>query len=174
MFNREWTLINANTDSGFHSRPSAFIRGSLVRLFRIEIHFDDLKWWRSPRSLRTFIKHQTNSQDALRAEGPILCQPNGNALGRVSISVRRAEGPTLTKGNLANSQQGSVVSIHFSLGNRFATVLVVFLKHRDTEVTEPEEIQSEFLCELRVSVFQSRFQYPLGIRLTHSGKLTRQ
>jgi len=30
----------------------AFIRGSLVRIFRIEIHFDDLKWWRSPRSLQ--------------------------------------------------------------------------------------------------------------------------
>jgi len=30
----------------------AFIRGSFVRIFRIEIHFDDLKWWRSPRSLQ--------------------------------------------------------------------------------------------------------------------------
>ena len=46
--NRKWTLINVNTNSGFHWRVFAVL---LVRIYRIEIDFDDSIRWRSRRSV---------------------------------------------------------------------------------------------------------------------------
>ena len=43
--------MDANTNSGFHSRLSAFIRGSFTLSIRIEIEFDDSKRWYSPRTV---------------------------------------------------------------------------------------------------------------------------